>query len=335
MTASALHAADARAAYIDDIGPADAIRVGDLPVPRPGPTDVLVEVTAAAVNHVDTYIRGGRYPTPMPFPFIVGRDLTGTVASAGPGTGFREGERVWCNSLGHGGRQGSCAEYCVVPADRLYRLPDGADAATAVAVFHPAATAFLALHGKTRVEPGDTILVGGAAGNVGSCAVQLAAEAGARVVATARTRDHQRCRELGAAAVLDFDDPELDRQILGFAPDGVDLFWDTSGTAELNAIMPLVRPGGRVLLTAGRGTQPPTPLWPFYTRDLSLVGFVVSRATTTELAHAARAINRRLAGPGLATRPAETFPLDETAAAHAAVEAGTTGRVVIRIRPDP
>src|SRR5581483_10985689 len=110
------------------------MRVGELPVPAAGACDVLVKVNAVAVNQVDTYIRSGRYPVPMPSPFVVGRDLVGTVAAARPESGFAPGQQVWCNSLGHGGRQGSFSEYAVVPAERLYPLPE-ADPVTAVAAF--------------------------------------------------------------------------------------------------------------------------------------------------------------------------------------------------------
>jgi NADPH:quinone reductase-like Zn-dependent oxidoreductase len=155
-------------------------------VPVPGPTDVLVAVEVAAVNSAATFIRSGRYPTPMPLPFVVGRDLDGTVTAVCPGSGFAPGERVWCNSLGHGGRRGSCATYAVVPADRLYPLPDGAEPAAVVAAFHPAATAFIGLHDRVCARAGQAILVGGAAGNVRSCVVRFASDAGLRVIATAR-----------------------------------------------------------------------------------------------------------------------------------------------------
>jgi NADPH:quinone reductase-like Zn-dependent oxidoreductase len=118
-----------RAAFITEPGPSEAIQVGELAVPVPGPTVVLVAIEVSALNPADTFIRSGRYPTPMPLPFVVGRDLVGTVTAVCPGSGFAPGERVWCNSLGHGGRQGLGATYTVVPADRLYPLPDGAEPA--------------------------------------------------------------------------------------------------------------------------------------------------------------------------------------------------------------
>ena len=162
--------------------------------------------------------------------------------------------------------------------------------------------------------------------------VAIAAEAGVRVIATARPRDHDRCRELGAEAVFDFDDPDLPDRVLDVAPRGVDVCWDTSGRADLNALAPVIGARGRVLLTAGRPGAPPISTWAFYTRDIRLIGFVISRATVDELADAAAAINRRLSGGGLPPRIAEVFDLEQTAAAHARVEARAPGRTVIRIR---
>src|SRR5262249_55596212 len=150
------------------------------------------------------------YPTPTPFPFIVGRDLVGTVRRTGDGVvGFGEGDRVWCNSLGHDGRQGAFAQFAAVPADRAYRLPDDADPRTTVAVAQRAATAYLAwfVHGDLR--PGQTVYVGGAAGNMGMAAVQIAYAAGARVIAGARAIDHTACLAAGADAVVEYDDANL------------------------------------------------------------------------------------------------------------------------------
>lgn len=324
-------AAVMRAAYIPAPGPAEVITCGDLPVPARGPTDVLVATAAVAVNHVDTFVRSGRWPTPLPLPFVVGRDLTGTVAVGDDAGLLRPGERVWCNSLGHGGRQGAAAEYAVVPAARLYRLPDGVDPVRAVAALHPAATAFLGLHRRARVTAGDTVLVGGAAGSIGRCAVQFAAAAGCRVIATARPGDHDLCRRLGAGTVLDYRDPELADRVLAAAPGGVDLHWDTSGRVPLAVALGLVSPGGTILLTAGREPQPELSTWPLYTRDVTVTGFVISRATAADLAAAAVAINRRLRADGFAVEVADVLPLERTAEAHARVEAGQRGRIVIQV----
>ena len=249
-----------RAAYITDVGPPEVIRVGTFPVPDLGAGEVLVGVDAVVVNRVDTFIRSGRYPTALPSPFIIGRDLVGTVERAGRAVhGFQEGDRVWCNSLGHDGRQGSFAEFAAVPADRLYRLPAAVEPTLAVAVAHSAATAYLAWFVHAKVRPGQTVYVGGAAGNVGTAAVQIASLIGARVLASARPTDHDRCRAAGAEVVVDYRDPDLAERLRAAAPDGIDVFWDTSGHHDLDVAAAVIATAGRILLTAG-DSQPMLPV---------------------------------------------------------------------------
>jgi NADPH:quinone reductase-like Zn-dependent oxidoreductase len=325
-----------RAAFFAEPGPAEAVEVGELPVPVPGPTDALVAVEVAVIDPVDTLIRSGRWPTLTPLPFVTGRDLAGTVTAAGAGSGFSPGDRVWSNSLGHAGRQGTCAEYAAVPGDRLYPLPDGAVAADAAAVFHSAATAFIALHHRARAHAGQTILVGGAAGGIGSALVRFASEAGLRVIATARPGDHARCLQQGASAVFDFGDPGLAARVLDVAPGGADILWDTSGRMPLNAAEPMTASGGKIIVTAGTEPQPPsTSLLPIFTRDISVLGFVISLATAPELADAAQAINRHLANGGFTTKATGIMPLDKAAEAHALIESRRSARAIIQIGRQP
>ncbi|GGZ01612.1 NADPH:quinone reductase [Streptomyces poonensis] len=312
-----------RAAYVEQLGPPEAIRYGELPSPRPGPTDVLVDVMATTVNPVDTFVRSGIFRTPVSFPFVIGRDLVGTVAEAGPGApGFSVGDRVWSNSLGHGGRQGAAAEQAVVPADRLYHVPEGVDPLTAAAVVHPAATAHLALFTHGRLRPGDTVLVAGAAGNVGSALVVLAVEAGARVIATASPGDADHCRSLGAAEVIDYRAPDLARRIADACPGGVDIHLDTSGTNDLATAVDLLAHRGRVVLLAGPRTCPRLPAGTLYMKDCSVVGFAISHATVAELDDAARTLNRLLACGRLRPRSILTEPLRAAADVHARMERG-------------
>lgn len=319
------------AAYITGTGPAQAIRYGELPVPAPGPTDVLVRVQAVAVNPVDTFVRSGAHATALPLPFVVGRDLVGTVAAAGPGAvAFEPGARVWCNSLGHAGRQGSFAQYAAVAADRLYPAPGGLDPDELAAAAHPAATAWLALMRHGRLRAGETVYVGGGAGNVGSAAVALAAAAGARVVATARAGDAAELRALGAAEVLDYHAPDLPQRLRAAAPDGYDLHLDTSGHAELAAAVDLLAHGGRLVAMVGLHAAPLLPVGRLYTRDASIVGFAISNATTTDLALAAAGVVRLLRTTPWRPRIAARMPLSQTAQAHRRLEDGQVrGRLVL------
>ncbi|QRP50729.1 NADPH:quinone reductase [Amycolatopsis sp. FDAARGOS 1241] len=321
-----------RAAFIRATGGVERIEVGQLPTPVPGPTDVLVRVELSSVNHVDLFVRSGAYCTPTPFPFVIGRDLVGTVAAAGPGVaGLAPGDRVWCNSLGHGGRQGAFAEYAVVSAERLYPLPAGVAAEAAAPVLHGAATAHVGLFREARLAPGETVFVGGAAGAVGSAVVQLAAAAGAQVVATASRRDVQWCTESGAAAVIPYDAADFDEQLRAGAPGGFDVWWDNSGHHDFERTLPLLRQGGRVVLMAGLGAAPVLPVGALYVRDLSLRGFAISNASVSDLAAAATVINSGLASGRLRVRVRATYPLTDAAKAHAALESGSVrGRILVR-----
>ncbi len=325
---------DMRAAYIERFGPPEEIVVGGLPVPRPGPTDVLVDVAATTVNPVDTLIRSGSYRTPLRFPFVIGRDMVGTVAEAGPGApGFAPGDPVWCNSLGHGGRQGPAAERAVVPAERLYPLPAGVRAEDAVAVAHPAATAYLALFTHGRLRPGETVLVAGAAGNVGSALVTLAVWAGARVVATAAAHDAEYVRSLGAAEVLDYASPGLAGQLADAAPHGVDVHVATHGGHDFEVAVPLLARRGRIVVFAGTTARPVLPVGQLYQKDGALVGFVISRATVAELARAAGAVGQLLGAGRLRPRAVEEMPLADAAEAHRRMERGELRgrRIVLRV----
>jgi NADPH:quinone reductase-like Zn-dependent oxidoreductase len=272
-----------RAAFVTELGPAELIRVGELPVPGLGPTDVLV----------------------------VGRDLVGTVAAAGAGAaGFAPRERVWCNSLGHGGRQGSFAEYAVVPAERLYRAPAAVDPVTTVAVLHPGATAYLAVFRHGGLRPGETVYVGGAAGNVGTAVTSLPRTGGARVLAGARSDDARWCRSAGAAEVVDYRHPDLPERLRALAPTGIDLYIDTSGHLDLPAVVDLLADRGRIVLLAGGGQRLTLPVGPLYTHDRRILGFVISRAGVEELAEAAAVLNGHLAAGVLPVRVRDTWPLD-------------------------
>jgi NADPH:quinone reductase-like Zn-dependent oxidoreductase len=307
-----------RAAYIEQLGSPDVIRHGVLPDPVPRPGEVLVDVRATAVDPVDTFVRSGRFRTPLTFPFVIGRDLVGTVAAAAEG--FEAGEAVWCNSMGHGGRQGAAAERVAVPADRLYRLPAGVRPEEAVAVAHPAATAYLALFTHGGLRAGETVLVAGAAGNVGSALVALAARVGARVIATAAPRDHAHVRALGAAEAVDYRAPA--GELAALAPHGVDLHIDTSGRHDLRTAVDLLAHRGRIVLLAGTGAEPVLPVGPLYMKDGSLIGFAISHATVPELAAAAEALNDHLAQGLLRPRSFELLPLAAAAEAHRRMERG-------------
>ena len=331
-----------KAAYVNHLGEVDEIRYGDLPDPVPGPTDYLVEVTAASLNPVDTLVRSGRFPTPTPLPFILGRDLVGTVVSAPVGGSLLPGETVWCSSLGYDGRQGSYSDYALVPTDRLYPAPPSAEAGAdasgnsaqrLVALAHPATTAWLGWFEHGRLIPGESVFVGGGAGNVGTAAIQLAAAIGATVIASSHPRDFDAVRAAGAEVVLDYRDPDLAGACAKAVPDGFDLVWDTSGHRDGQFLADTTAPGGRILITAAADATTALPLGRLYTKDVSLIGFVMSRTSTDQLARAAKGLVPVLEQGkprSLTTTITEVLGLREAAQAHRMMEAGEVhGRIVI------
>lgn len=320
-----------RAAFVRELGGAERIEVGTLPVPRLGPTDVLVRMEASAVNHVDLLVRSGAYKTPIPFPFVIGRDLVGTVDATGDGaSGFAPGDRVWTNSLGHAGRQGALSEVAAVGVDRLYHLPDGVDPVAAAPLLHTAATGYLGLVRHAALRPGEVIFVAGGGGGVGGAVVQLAAIMGATVITSASTRDAEWCRSLGADVVIDYSADDILERISTAAPDGVDVWWDNSGQNDFSTILPLMHQSGRVILLAGIAAQRVLPVGAVYTKDLSLRGFAISNASVTDLAECADVINRFVATGRLRARVGATYRLAEAAEAHHALETSSVkGRILI------
>lgn len=308
---------DMLAAYVTAVGSAESIRVDRLPVPNATRGTVLVRVIAAAVNHVDTFVRSGAYRTALTFPFVIGRDLVGVVVAMGEGvTNFVPGQRVWCNSLGFDGRQGACSEYAVVPGERLYPLPPDVTPADAVSLFHPAATAHIGLRREAKLRRGEVVVVNGCYGAVGSAVVQLAAADGARVIGIDRAENAERGRRCGAEVVIDRAAGDVTEQLAAAIPTGIEVFWDTSGRVDLEVILPLMAIGGRVVLVAGMTSQTTLPIGVLYTRDVSVHGFAISNATEADLADAARSINKLLRTGQLRAHDVVAMPLSSAARAH-------------------
>lgn len=167
---------------------------------------------------------------------------------------------------------------------------------------------------------------------MGSAVLQPAVALGANVIATASAQDAQWCRSLGAATVLDYRSANLDQDIKAAAPNGIDVWWDTSGHHDFELALGHLRLGGRIMVMAGLAARAQLPVGALYTRDISLLGFAISNASTPELAAAAKTINKLLATDQLRGRVGQTYRLDEAAQAHRALESGAiTGRIVVTV----
>lgn len=328
-----------KAAYINETGPAENIIYGDLPDPVPGPGQVLVKVGAVALNPVDTYIRNGANYWELPRPFIVGCDVAGEVAAVGPGADrFRVGDRVWGSNQGLLGRQGTFAQWCAVDQQWLYPTPDGVDDETAAACALVGITAHLGLFRDARLQAGESLVVTGGTGGVGSMVVQMAKLTGARVLCTAGSEAKmEAASKLGADAVVNYHTTSLPDAVREFAPDGANVYWETTREPNFQQIVDCLGERGRIVLMAGREATPPFPVGPFYVKGCSMFGFVMFKATADEQQQCADAINQWLASGKLAANISQVLPLAEAAAAHRLQEQNTlehagslAGKIVLK-----
>jgi len=317
-----------KAAYINEPGPPENIIVGDLPVPEPTSTQVLVQVAATDVNPIDTYIRSGAIAMQLPRPYIVGCDLAGTVKKLGADARrFRAGDRVWGSNQGLMGRQGTFAEYAAVDESWLYPIPAGVSDEAAAACSLVGITAYLGLVRDAKLQSGELLFINGGTGGVGSMVVQMARAIGARVITTAGTDDKvAACRELGADLAINYKTEDVAARVKEFAPKGVNLWWETLREPNFDQTVELLAPRGRMVLMAGRDARPPFPVGPFYVKDCRLFGFAMFNATPEQQRAAAADINLWLAGGQLKPRIDRVLPLAETAAAHRLQEESTVGR---------
>ncbi|MGO4617400.1 NADP-dependent oxidoreductase [Nocardia sp. 2YAB30] len=233
--------------------------VADMPMPESGPGSVRVQLEAAGVNPFDQRMATGYLDGKLPhdFPMILGVDGAGTIASLGRGVSrFTVGDRVVGKFLTPPAGHGSFAEYAVLPEGAtLVSIPDGVPTVTAAALPTAGVTA-QDLVDATRIEPGQTVLIVGATGGVGSFLVQLANIAGAHVIATARGPAADQMTRLGAAETVDYTVGPVRDQVAATHPGGIDILFDLVSPPEaLTELTTLVRDGGTVYSTIGSASE--------------------------------------------------------------------------------
>lgn len=230
-----------RAAAIRAFGGADQLEEMELPKPEAGAGQVLVHVKAAGVGPWDIGAREGHFG-PLEFPHILGFEAAGVIEAVGPDvSGFEVGEEVYTYCYPSGGY----AEYAAANADTTAAKPKSLDFVEAAAVPVCGLSAHQGVVDELGVSEGQTILIAGAAGGVGTYAVQVAAAQGATVIAHARREHHAFLRELGADEVVDYRDEDWVSQVRAAHPGGVDALLDTIGGEVLAGCFEAVRDGGR------------------------------------------------------------------------------------------
>lgn len=332
-----------RAVVYSENGPSSVMQLAERPVPKPGPGEVLVRLVRAGVNPTDWKVRAGlsaKLATPEATP---GQDGAGVVEEIGEGvTTHIAGQPVWLFMTQHGQPWGTAAEYVTVPAHKAVELPEDASYDLGASLGVPAMTAHRALTSGSveRIAPGSfegvTVLVHGGAGAVGNAAIQLAVWAGAKVITTISSEEKaELARAAGAHHVVNYREGDPEAAIRDIAPDGVDQIVEVAPATNNDLDRAVIAPRGTIAIYANNGGDELTmPLRATFSLNLryqfiQLYGIEPEqiRAAAEDVSAAVKAGALRVGAE--AGVPLHHYRLEDTAAAHDAVENGAVGKVLI------
>jgi len=313
-----------KAAAIDRPGPPSVLKPHELPVPEPSPNEVLIALHAAGIGVWDVDIRKGWWPQGRPkYPLVLGVDGAGIVAAVGSRVRrFKVGQRVWAYEFANP-KGGFYAEYVVVNAEHVARVPRRLDLLQAGAATATALTALQGIDDTLGLRRGETVLIFGATGAVGTMAVQFAKRRGARVIATATGRKAARLvRSLGADAAFDARAKNAVARLRELAPENLDAVLAFAGGDALDRCLDLVGPRGRVAWPNGVEPEPKRRRRRFKAQGYD------AEASPRALARLDRAVTEARLKVPIAAK----YPLAQAARAHARLEdGGVFGRIVLRI----
>jgi NADPH:quinone reductase len=313
-----------RAAALDRFGGIETIQMKTLPVPEPGPDEILLRVESAGVGVWDPYEREGEFAkifgTKPRFPYVLGSDGAGTVATVGAQVrGFKEGDRAYALALANP-KGGFYAEYAAVKADNASRIPKRLTVEQAGAMPSDALTALRGLDEIIELKKGESLMVFGAGGGIGHLAVQLAKRMGARVFAVASGEDGVTlARRLGADAVVNGREEDVVGAVRAFAPGGLDAALVTAGGEAADLALHSMRENGRVAYP--NGVMPVPKARP---------GVKVQSYDVDPTPEQIEKLNHLIEAGPFEVHVARTFPLDKAAEAHRELEKHYLGKLALR-----
>ncbi len=317
-----------KAIRVKEFGGPAVLQLQDVPTPQPGPGEVLVRIHATGINPVETYIRAGTYARLPELPYTPGNDGAGVIEQVGADVSeFKPGDRVYTA----GSVTGTYAEFAVCKKEQVHPLPENVSFAQGAAMGTPYATAYRGLLQRAGAEPGETVLVHGASGGVGTAAVQLARARGLRVFGTAGSDEGCKLvREQGAHEVFDHRTTDhFDQVMKATARRGVDVIVEMLANANLGKDLTILAKGGRVVIIGSRG---PVEINPRDTmqRDAEVRGMILPNTPPAQMASIHAALVAGLENGTLRPVIGKEFPLAEAAQAHQAVmEPGALGKIVL------
>ena len=316
-----------KAIVVREFGGPEVMKIEDVPQPKAGPGQILIRVRAVGVNPVDTYIRSGTYARKPELPYTPHADIAGVVEATGSGvTRVKAGDRVYGYMAAAGG-----AEFAIVDEWQVQPLPDRATFQQGAALGVPYGTAWRALLLKAKARPGETVLVHGGSGGVGTAAVQIARAHGMRVIGTAGTDEGVRLvREQGAHHVLNHRDANYLQQLPSLTGGrGVDVVLEMLANVNLDRDLEVIAPHGRVVVIGNRGRVEIDPR-KMMGKDGTILGMTLFNTTREEFAEIHAGLVAGLENGTLNPVIGKELPLAEAPKAHAAVmEPGAFGKIVL------
>ena len=322
-----------RAAWYEQTGGSDVIQVGERPAPEPGPGEVRVKVAFSGVNPTDWKSRSGATGDVHGDFQIPNQDGSGVIEAVGDGVSdARIGERVWVFFAARQRSWGTAAEFTVVPADHAVPLPESASLELGASIGIPAMTAHRCLFADGHVT-GKTVLVAGGAGAVGRSAIELARFLGAgRVIATVSNDEKAEiARAAGAGHTINYKGDDAAEQLQAAAPDGIDRVVELSLGQNLELNLAAAAPHCVISSYANEGPNPELEVRKLMTPNITLRFVLVYTMPAEAIEAAVHDITAALDAGALTEPPLNKFPLDQTAAAHDAVENGAVGKVLIAV----
>ena len=316
-----------KAIRVAQFGGPEVLKLEEVPTPKPGPGQVLVRVHAAGVNPYDTYMRAGTYAIKPPLPYTPGSDAAGTIEAVGEGvTHVKAGDRVYTAVT----VTGAYAEYTLATDSQVHLLPENISFAQGAGLWVPYGTAYTALRHHANARAGETVLIHGASGGVGSAAMQFAKAMGLAVFGTASTqRGLDMIRSAGGQA-FDHSKPGYTDEIMKASGGrGVDVILEMLANVNLSADLKMLAINGRVIVIGNRGEVTINP------RDLmsrrgSIRAFTLWAGTETEYKEIHAAIRAGLENGTLRPIVGKELPLKDAAQAHIEVlQPGSGGKITL------
>lgn len=322
-----------RAVVLNEFGGPEVLKVREVPAPVPGSGEVLIDVVAAGLNRADVQQRRGFYPPPAGASEYPGLEVSGRIADAG-GSCFKPGDPVVALLAG-----GGYAEQVAVPAGQVVSVPDGVDLASAAALPEVAATVYSNLVMTADLLPGETVLIHGASGGIGTMAIQLARALGARTVATAGTTAKlDYARALGADLCINYREQDFVAEVRQATnDDGANVILDVVGGKYLERNVEALAVGGRlVVIGLQGGAKAELNLGALLTKRASVTGTTLRARPVEEKSAIMAAVHDHvwpLISDGSIAVPVDrSFPLEEVAAAHEYFDSGEhTGKILLTI----